>query len=68
MTQRTRNIIANILLGVTVIFLITFVVQHFMTPPRPSWHGDLVWLAVIGVSASEIVRGRRRRRAMQDPD
>ena len=67
MTQRTRNIIANIVLGVGVLFIIAFVAQHFMTPPRPSWHTDLPWLGLASVIASEVVRGRRRR-AMQSPD
>jgi hypothetical protein len=68
MTQRTRTIIANILLGVSILFIVAFLAQHFMTPPRPSWHKDLVWLGLASVSASELVRGRRRRRAMQNLD
>jgi hypothetical protein len=67
MTQRTRNIIANILLGVGVLFIVAFVVQHFMASPRPSWHTDLPWLGLAAVIGSEVVRGRRRR-AMQSPD
>ena len=67
MTQRTRSIIANIVLGVSLLFIVAFVVQHFMTPPHPSWHKDLPWLALAFVSVSEVVRGRRRR-AMQNLD
>lgn len=63
MTQRTRNIIAGVFLGVSVLMIIAFVVQHFMTP-RPSWHKELPWLALAFVSVSGIVRGRARR-AMQ---
>ncbi|MEO7041491.1 MAG: hypothetical protein ABI035_04450 [Gemmatimonadaceae bacterium] len=61
MTQRTRNIIANALLGLTVLFAVTFVVQHFMTQTRPYWHNDLVWLALASVIASDLVRGRFQR-------
>ncbi|HEY4216462.1 MAG TPA: hypothetical protein VGM67_04960 [Gemmatimonadaceae bacterium] len=69
MTQRTRNIIANILIGVSILCIVTFVVQHFMTTPRPPWHKDLAWLAIAFVIASDLARGsRRRRRAMQNPD
>jgi hypothetical protein len=68
MTQRTRNIIANVLLGVSILFIVGFLAQHFMTPPRPSWHKDLAWLGLASVSASELVRGRLRRRAMQNLD
>ena len=67
MTQRTRNIIANVLLGVAVLFIVAFVAQRFMTPPRPSWHKDLPWLGLASVTASELARGRRRR-AMQSLD
>lgn len=67
MTQRTRNIIANILIGVSVLLVVAFLIQHFMTPSRPSWHKDLAWLALASVSASDLVRGRRRR-AMQNLD
>ncbi len=66
MTQRTRNIIANVLIVVSVFCIVTFVVQHFMTTPRPTWHRDLASLALGFVIASELVRGRRRRRAMQN--
>jgi hypothetical protein len=65
MTQRTRNIIANAFLVLSVVCIVTFVARHFMTRPHPSWHRDLAWLALAFVSASELVRGRRRRRAMQ---
>lgn len=63
MTQRTRNIIANVLIVVSIFCIVTFVVQHFMTTPRPSWHRDMVWLALAFVIAADIVRGRLRRRA-----
>jgi hypothetical protein len=67
MTQRTRSIIANALVGVSVFFVVAFLVRHFMTPPRPPWTKDVAWLALASIIASEIVRGRRRRRrAMQD--
>lgn len=61
MTQRTRNIIANVLLGVSFLFVVTFLVQHFMTPPRPAWHTDMVWLGLAAATAARIVRGRRWR-------
>lgn len=68
MIQRTRIITANVLLGVSVLFIVAFVVQHFQTPPRPSWHKDLAWLALAFAIASEPLRGRARRRAMQNLD
>ncbi len=68
MTQRTRNIVANILLVVSILFVVAFLAQRFMTPPRPSWHKDLVWLGLAAVIAAEIVRGRTRRRTAQTPD
>ena len=68
MTQRTRNIIANVLLGVTVLLIVEFVRQHFMAAPHPSWHNDLPWLALAFVIASDLVRGRLRRRTMPKPD
>jgi hypothetical protein len=67
MTQRTRDIIALALLGVSILLIGAFVAQHFMTAPRPSWHKDLAWLGLASVTASALVRGRRRR-AMQSPD
>ena len=67
MTQRTRNIIANILFGVSILCVVAFLVQHFMTVPRPPWHKDLSFLALAFVIASEGVRGRRRR-TTQKPD
>ena len=66
MTQPTRNTIANVLLGVSILFIVAFLAQHFMTPPHPSWHKDLAWLGLASVSASELVRGRLRRRTMQN--
>ncbi len=68
MTQRTGSIIAKILLGVATLFIVAFLVQHFMTPLRPSRHKDLAWLALAFVTASELVRGRLRRRATQNLD
>ena len=68
MTQRTRNVIADVLLGVTVLFAVEFVVQHFSSPPRPSWHNDLVGWALAFVIASDLVRGRVRRRSTLKPD
>ena len=67
MTQRTRTIIANVLIGVSVLLVIAFLTEHFMSESRPSWHKDLAWLALACTIASEIVRGRRRR-AMQNQD
>jgi hypothetical protein len=67
MTQRTRNIVANILVGVSILLIVAFLAQRLMTAPRPSWHKDLAWLALASVIASELVRGRRRR-AMENPD
>ena len=61
MTQRTRNILEYVLIGMSILCVVTFVVQHFMTTPRPSWHRDLAWLALAFVIASGIVRGRVRR-------
>jgi hypothetical protein len=61
MTQRTRNIIANILVGVSILCVVAFIAQHYMTLPRPSWHKDLAWLAIAFVIASDLARGRRRR-------
>jgi hypothetical protein len=62
MTQRTRNIISNAFLALSVVSIVVFVAQHFMSRPRPSWHRDLSWLALAFVSASAFARGRRRRR------
>jgi hypothetical protein len=67
MTQRTRNIIANVLLGVGILTIVVFVASHFMTPARPSWRKDLVWLGIASVIASGPVRGRRQR-TMQNLD
>jgi hypothetical protein len=60
MTQRTRNIIANVLLGVGILTIVVFVASHFMTTERPSWRKDLVWLGIASTVASRPVRGRRR--------
>jgi hypothetical protein len=68
MTQHTRDVTANSLLGVSMLLVLTFVAQHFMTSPRSSWHEDLPYIALAFVSASELVRGRMRRRAVQDGD
>jgi hypothetical protein len=67
MTQRTRNIIANVLLGVGILTVVVFVATHFMTPPRPSWRKDMIYLGLAFVIASRPVRGRRQR-AMQNLD
>lgn len=67
MTQRMRNIIANVLLGVGTLTIVVFVASHFMTQERPSWRKDLVWLGLASVIASGAVRGRRRG-AAQDSD
>jgi hypothetical protein len=68
MTQRTRNIIANSFVGVSFLFVVMFVAQHFMAAPSPTWHRDLAWLALAFVIASDLVRGWRRRRSLQDPE
>lgn len=65
MTQQTRNTIANFLLGMSMLLIVAFVAQHFMTS-RPSWHDDLVWTAVAVMALSRIVRGRQRARATHD--
>ena len=62
-----RNVIANVMIGVSIILIVTFLVQHFMSP-RPAGHRDMAWLALAFVIASEIVRGRRRRRVMENRD
>ena len=68
MSQRTRTITVLVLIGICIACLATFVVQHFMTSPRPSWHKELPWLALAFVSAAELARGSRRRRAMRRLD
>jgi hypothetical protein len=68
MTQRTRNIIANILLGASIVTVIVFVVTHFTSPARPPWRRDLVFLGLAAAGAVGPVRGRHWRRAMQAPD
>ena len=67
MTQRTRNTIEYVLIAASILCVVTFVVQHFMASPRPSWHRDLAWLALAFVIASGVVRGRVRR-ARQNAD
>lgn len=66
MTQRTRNFIANVLLGVGILTVVVFVASHFMTSERPPWRKDLVFLGLASVIASGPVRGRRR--TMQNSD
>lgn len=66
MTQRTRDIIAEVLFGVSILTVIVFIATHFMTPPRPSWRHGLVWLGIISLIASRPVRGRPRWRAPQN--
>lgn len=68
MTQRTRDITANSLLCVGALLVLAFVAEHYLTSPRPSWHHDLPFLALAFVMAAELVRGRLRRRAMEEPD
>jgi hypothetical protein len=67
MTQQTRNIIANTMLGVGILTVVVFGVTHFMTPARPPWRKDMVYLGLAAVIASRPVRGRRRG-AIQNPD
>jgi hypothetical protein len=67
MTQRTRNIIALTLIGVSLLMIVTFVAQHFMNP-RPAWHKDLVWLALSAAILSGAVRGRRGRHTLPNSD
>jgi hypothetical protein len=65
MTQRTRNIMANVLLGVAVLTVVVFIATHFMSPARPSWRRDLVFLGLACVIASRPVRGGPRRGTAQ---
>jgi hypothetical protein len=67
MTQRTRNIIANVLLGAGALAVVVFTATHFMSGARPSWRRDMVWLGVAAVIVSRYVRGRRWR-AVQGSD
>jgi hypothetical protein len=60
MTQRTRNIIANVLLGVGILTVLVFVAGHFMSDARPAWRKDMVFLGLAAASASRLVRGRAR--------
>jgi hypothetical protein len=68
MSQRTRGITVIVLIGICIACIVTFIVQHFMSSPRPSWHKELPWLALAFVSAAELARGSRRRRAMRKLD
>jgi hypothetical protein len=68
MTQRKRSTMANVLLGVSILCIGAFVVQHFMPSTVQTWHKDLAWLALAFATASEVARGRLRRRAMSNGD
>jgi len=63
MSQPTRIVFEVVLLGLCLFCVATFVVQHFMTSPRPSWHKELPNLALLFAFASTLVRSFRRRRA-----
>jgi hypothetical protein len=63
MTQRTRNIMANVLLGVGILTVVVFTATHFMSAARPTWRRDMVWLGLASVIVSRYVRGRRWREA-----
>ena len=57
MTERTRRLIANALVGVAFLIIILFVVTHFtMTPPRPAWRREMVWSALVVLIAARLVR------------
>ena len=58
MTQQTRRMLANVLLGVSLLCILAFVIQHFMTSPRPAWHNYLVWVALACTWAAHFARGR----------
>jgi hypothetical protein len=60
MTQRTRDIIADVLFGVSILTIVVFVATHFMTPPRPSWRRGLVLFGIVALTVSRPVRGRPR--------
>jgi hypothetical protein len=68
MTQHTRDIIADVLLGVAILTVVVFIATHFMPPPRPAWRRDSVFFGLASAIASSLVRGRRGTRAMQTPD
>ncbi|HXT17057.1 MAG TPA: hypothetical protein VN706_15555 [Gemmatimonadaceae bacterium] len=68
MNQRTRNIIANLLLGVAIFILGAFLARQFMAPPRPAWTKEYTGLALISAIASGLVRGRRWVRPFQRAD
>jgi hypothetical protein len=60
MAQRTRDIIADVLFGISILTVIIFVATHFMTPPRPSWRFNLVVFGILCLIVSRPVRGRPR--------
>jgi hypothetical protein len=61
MNPQTRILIANILLGLGLLAIVVFVATHFMTPPRPAWRNDMIW---VGLACVIIARPLRRRRGM----
>lgn len=63
MSQRTRTIIANVLLAIAALMVVMFIVEHFMAT-RPAWHRDLAFSAVSIAVASRLVRGRPARSAL----
>ena len=65
MSQRTRDIIANVLLGAGALIVIVFIVTHFMAQPRPSWRNDMLWIGLACLIIARPMRGRRR--GMTDP-
>jgi hypothetical protein len=60
MTQRTRNIIADVLFGISILTVVVFIATHFMPSPRPSWRTNLLLFGVVCLVASRPVRGRPR--------
>jgi hypothetical protein len=53
-------IVANVLLTLGLLFMLAFVIEHFVTSPHPSWHTSLAWIGISFTTLSRIVRGRRR--------
>ena len=61
MSQRTRTVFEIVLIGMCFFCIATFVVQHFMTSPRPGWHKELPYLALSFAFAAPLRNSRRRR-------
>jgi hypothetical protein len=67
MTQRTRKLVANALLGVGILTVVVFIAGHYMSAARPAWRKDMVFLGLASMSISRLVRGGRQT-AMQGLD